>query len=74
MAPVALARFLGMPENLKVAQENVGSNKEYKAQYVRALNELKLAPETLDMAYGSRMARHFYLPDEIAEFRRRWER
>jgi hypothetical protein len=74
LAPVALSLFLDLPERVNVAKENVGSDKEYKDEYARVLREVKFSQKTLDMAYGSCMARHFYLPDEIAEFRRRWKR
>jgi hypothetical protein len=73
VAPLALARFLGLPGPVEVAVENDGSKKEYKDVYERVLREVRFSPETLDEAYCSRMVRHFYRPDEIGEFRRRWQ-
>ena len=73
VAPVALARFLGVSGRIQVAAENVGSEKRYKELYERLLGEVRFSAETLDAAYCSRVVRHFYGPEEIEQFRRRWK-
>lgn len=72
-APGALGRFLGLPGDLEIVQENVGSGKEYSDLYASVLRDVRFPKATLDLAYSSRFSRHFYSPEENEEFRRRWE-
>jgi hypothetical protein len=72
VAPEALGRFLGMPAPLDIPRENLGSAKEYSDLYASTVRDVRFPPSTLDLAYGSRFARHFYSPAELEELRLRW--
>jgi hypothetical protein len=69
--PRALQEFLGAGE-VRVPQRNVGRQKYYSDAYDRFLQRFAAPESYLDDMYGSRYARHFYTPEEIAAFRRRW--
>lgn len=71
-APRALGRFLGLSHDLALERENEGSSKEYSELYASVLREVRFPERTLDLAYDSRFARHFYSPEEIEGFRHRW--
>lgn len=71
-APDALGRFLGVPHPVAIPAENAAIAKPYAEQYTAVLNGLQLDAATLELAYDSRFAEHFYSPEERAAFRRRW--
>lgn len=73
-APAALGRFLGISDAVPIDRENVGAGKDYSELYASVIEAAGFPPETLDLAYGSQYARHFYSAEELAAFRRRWER
>ena len=73
VAPVALARFLGLPGRVEVGADNVGAEKGYRDLYEDVLRKVCLSPETLEMAYSSCVVRHFYRQDEIDQFKGRWQ-
>jgi hypothetical protein len=50
----------------------VGAEKAYGDLYRRFLDGLHPPAEAIERAYSSRLVRHFYSPEEIARFRRRW--
>ncbi len=73
VAPHAIASFLGLAQPLEIDRENDAASKEYRAAYDAALRDVRFPAAALDAAYGSKFARHFYSPAELASFRRRWE-
>lgn len=72
VAPQALGHFLGLPEPLVLARENDAARKPYSALYDTVLSEARVTQRTLDLAYTSRFAQHFYSPAELDGFRTRW--
>jgi Putative capsular polysaccharide synthesis protein len=71
-APGALAAFLGRTEDVRLPRENVGARKDYSELYEQVLRDVRFDVATLDLAYESRFARHFYTDAERAELRQRW--
>ena len=71
-APAALGGFLGLPGDVEIVPENVGAAKEYSELYGSVLRDLRFSEATLDRAYRTRYARHFYSPMEIEDLRQRW--
>jgi hypothetical protein len=71
-APDALASFLGFPAAVDVPRRNDGARGRFADVYRRFLDQAHLPQELLDQAYGSDFAQHFYGPEEIEAFRRRW--
>ena len=72
VAPAALGQFLGLPHALALERENEGASKEYSDLYSSIRRDVRLPSTTLDLAYASRFARHFYSPEELDGFRSRW--
>ena len=72
VAPGALAQLLGLPRGVPLVERNVGAEKAYAELYDTVVREVRLPPATLDLAYRSRFARHFYSSTEIDRFRARW--
>jgi hypothetical protein len=71
-APRALADFLGVAADVAIPAENVGAAKEYGDLYAAVVGRARFGADALDLAYGSRYARHFYSPTEIDDLRARW--
>lgn len=71
-APEALADFLGLPAPVEIDRKNEGAEKEYSALYRSVLDRVRFPEATLDLAYGSRFAQHFYTPAQLESFRARW--
>ncbi len=69
----ALGAFLGMSE-IPLGRENSAEGKRYAQLYTAVMDEIALSPRTLDLAYSSKIVRHFYRPEEIEAFRRSWLR
>lgn len=67
----AMQEFLGIPE-ARLKTLNKAEDKWYGEVYRRFVSEVTLPGGYLDEVYGSKFARHFYTPEELAEFRRRW--
>ncbi len=64
--------FLGFDGfNLNITA-NVGEQKDY-AEIYRAFREIPFPRDYLDRMCGSRVARHFYTPQQLAAFRAKWE-
>jgi hypothetical protein len=72
VAPAALGQFLGLPGPVPLPRENVGARKPYSDLYARVLDEVRFDVRTLDLAYESRFAQHFYSDAERAALRSRW--
>ena len=72
VAPRALAQLLDLPNEVPIVERNVGADKPYAELYEAVGRTTRLAAATLDLAYDSRFARHFYSPAEIEHLRERW--
>ena len=59
-------------DNFALVESNTADDKSYADLYAAFRRELTLPEPYLDRVYGSRFARHFYTPDELAAFRRKW--
>ncbi|MBI5694202.1 MAG: hypothetical protein HZC51_00470 [Nitrospirae bacterium] len=70
-AEAAFHEFLGI-KGICLKKANVGDEKWYRGLYREFVSRLELPADFLDEMYGSRLARHFYSPAEIAGFRSRW--
>lgn len=67
----ALQSFLGLPIQA-IYQANIGSRKPYHRLYEMVLDTLTIPAADLDRIYRAQYVRHFYSPEEIDGFRRRW--
>lgn len=67
----AMRDFLGL-ENFRLEESNVADDKDYAALYSAFRRQASLPESYLDRMYSSRVARHFYSPEEIAAFRQKW--
>ncbi|MGE0683644.1 MAG: putative capsular polysaccharide synthesis family protein [Candidatus Binatia bacterium] len=66
-----IREFLQIPE-FSLKAKNVGKKKAYAHYYKPFLERIQLPAAYLDKMYGSRYVQHFYSPEEIHEFRKRW--
>ncbi|HEX8687059.1 MAG TPA: putative capsular polysaccharide synthesis family protein, partial [Pyrinomonadaceae bacterium] len=66
-----LADFAGVPR-VSLAPRNVGAEKPYAAVYREFLRRVRLPEAYVDRMLGSRYARHFYTPEELARVREKW--
>ena len=73
VGPDALAAFLGTPP-VALEARNRSAESSYRETHRRFLEELSLPERFLDRMYDSRLARHFYRPEERASFRAAWTR
>lgn len=69
----AMKEFLGINE-FSIANANLGENKKYADVYRMFKDEIKLPSEYIERLYSSKMAQHFYTPNELDQFRQRWVR
>jgi len=67
----AMRDFLGL-ENFQLVESNTADDKDYADIYAAFRKQVALPEAYLDRMYASRVARHFYGPEEIAAFRRKW--
>ena len=70
-----MARILSetLGPKLIVRRENDSTDKEY-AELYSAVKKIARFPDAfLDQMYDTKYARHFWAPEEIAEFRKRWQ-
>ena len=72
--PKALSTFYDLPEQrIHVLNSNIGEAKgEHGKRYRSFRSRVKIPMDLLDMAYSSRVAKHFYSADELEIFRSRW--
>lgn len=56
----------------RIESHNVSTDKHYGNAFDSFGAALELPDSYLDQMYGSKYAEHFYTPDELARFRRRW--
>ncbi len=64
-------QFLSL-DHFELVSTNLGEEKWYSPLYDRFKKWVALPDSYLDELYQSEYATHFYTPDEIAAFRRRW--
>lgn len=69
----AIGRFLNL-ERFRLADANKAEDKWYSSIYRAFKQSLVLPDSYLDEQYNSRFSQHFYTPEEIATFRRKWAR
>ncbi|MEL6795803.1 MAG: putative capsular polysaccharide synthesis family protein [Planctomycetota bacterium] len=67
-----IREFLNFDGFVFDVQANVGDQKQY-AEIYRAFRALPLPGDFLDRMCDSRVAQHFYTPQQTAEFRAKWE-
>jgi hypothetical protein len=67
----AIADFLGL-EELELVRSNVAENKSYADTYQQFKERIKIPEPLLSRMYESKYAQHFYSPEEIVRFRKRW--
>ena len=72
-AKTALDVFLNTT-NIDLVNANVSESKDYAQIYQRFKTEICLPDSYLERMYSSRLAQHFYSPEEIAGFRTHWTR
>jgi hypothetical protein len=72
-AQAAFKEFLNL-DKITLVPENISRDKEYFPAYTRFLASVVLPPAYLDRMYNSKYAMHFYTPQEIDSFRKRWSR
>jgi Putative capsular polysaccharide synthesis protein len=69
----AFGEFYGLdPATIEIARANEGENKAYAEQYAVVKRTFRLSEKELDEIYSMPYVRHFYTPEEIAEFKKRW--
>jgi len=66
-----VAELIGCPA-ISIVPRNVGAQKSYAHLYQEFLGRLELTEKYVDHQLGSKYARHFFGPDEIARLRARW--
>ncbi len=67
----AIRDFLGI-KGLQLVRSNMGADKDYSRLYRAFLENLTLPKSYLNEMYESKYARHFYTPEEIENFKRKW--
>jgi hypothetical protein len=67
----AVHQFLGV-RKARLKTVNKAEDKWYGDLYRRFVSEVTLPDGYLDGVYGSKFARHFYTPQELAAHRWRW--
>ncbi|MGV6806943.1 MAG: putative capsular polysaccharide synthesis family protein [bacterium] len=70
-APNAFDSFLDI-KDFSLCQTNLGDAKDYAPLYRAFKEQIRLNPAYLDKMYDSRFALHFYSPEELHHFRRKW--
>lgn len=66
----AFNEFIGI-KNFSVVHTNTSEEKPYRELY-KQFKSLPLPSKFVDIAYNTRYARHFYLPEELQRFRSKW--
>ena len=69
----AFRDFMGIPD-FQLVPTNVGAAKVYHDIYKEFARRVRLPADFLDAAYQLSYVKHFYTEEEIAAFRRKWER
>jgi hypothetical protein len=66
-----LAELVGL-DAVTVTPKNVGARKPYADVYREFLRRVELPEDYVDRLLGSKYARHFYGPEELARLRAKW--
>lgn len=69
----AICNFLDIP-SIMIPKFNLSEDKHYREQYKKVLNEIVIPESYLDQMYESIYMKHFYGPQQILSFRKRWLR
>ena len=69
--PQAIHEFAGLRVN-DIKSANISSQKPYSSTYGAFKKRIELPIAYVERSYGSRFARHFYSPTELADFSARW--
>ena len=67
----AFGKFLGI-ENISLIKRNVGSRKDYALLYKSFLTKAILPESYLFEQYNIKYVQHLYSPDEIVNFKKKW--
>ena len=68
----AIEQLTGM-DVTRLKSENTASQKVYADIYKTFKRNLKLPEDLLNRVYASKYATHFYTPEEIGQFKKRWQ-
>jgi hypothetical protein len=68
----AISRFLNLAQPLALMSRNRRSRSDAADTYRTVLEQVRIQDEILDRIYAHAFVRHFYSPEQIEEFRRRW--
>jgi hypothetical protein len=68
-----IARFVGIPR-FKLVNDNESVSKLYKYLYQQVRKTVKLPRKMFDYYYNDTRMKHFYSEEEIAGFRKKWEK
>jgi hypothetical protein len=66
-----LSEWLGR-RSFNIVRMNEAGEKHYSMKYEAARRALQLPPDYVDAMLGSKYARHFFTPDELAGLRMKW--
>ncbi|HEX8451093.1 MAG TPA: putative capsular polysaccharide synthesis family protein [Longimicrobium sp.] len=69
--PEAAGVFFGLRAGA-VPDANAGEGHAYRGSYREARERVRVPASLLDTVYSARYASHFYTPDEIRAFKKRW--
>jgi hypothetical protein len=70
-AAAAFQEFLGI-DDFQLVTTNTAEDKQYARVYKAFRKHLALPDDYLDKIYDSKLAHHFYAPEEIMGFRQKW--
>lgn len=73
LADNAIHDFLGI-NGFQLIDANISKDKEYAETYRKFVNTVIMPMNYIEMMYTSKLAIHFYTPDELQDFRTRWSR
>jgi len=68
-----ISRHLNL-SNVTLERDNDATQKFYADHYKQVKSLITVPEGLLDQIYGSRLARHFYTENELADFRKKWLR
>lgn len=66
-----LADLIGV-SGVSLTPRNVGTEKSYSSTYTEFLKRIELPEDYVERMLGSKYARHFYSPEELARLRTKW--
>ena len=69
---VGIQAFTG--QNIHLTRKNVAEQKLYSSAYEAFLKKIEFPKEYLDKMYFSKYCKHFYSPEELRNFRAKWEK